>query len=965
MTSGNTRTAGYRARRPRRVAGATAASAVVVALLATACTAPPTVQNPSRVLQSVEASLSTDGSVTGLASTAVYVDDVAGASSSSQTSFEPKDVVDALPVRVTTRYRTADGSGTDLADLAGRTGRLEITLTVENLTVAPRELVYDAAGQSRTAPALVGAPFSVAASTVLEGVAPSRVVTETTDQGRGTNGIVSATPEGDAVVQWGALLAPPRSGASTTLQLVVDAHDFVPPRFDIAAQPGLSTDLSVDGVLASAFTTGPTSELALQQRTIELVGDVNEVLTRAGQTITEVRANLDTTSQTLGANAARRLSQSSGSLAGTMQELDRQLAALRSDLESTATETRSTVLEQMREAVTSVDDMLGDTSAEAPRIELSGTGCAAEAQAPLAPSDVYSSLLLVSAQLDGYARANARCQREVVAALEAMVGPETPDEAQCVQPSMTCALYRSSFAISTALIALVTSGEQLVEELQPEIVDPAIASYGDVSEGVDAVVGQLATLSSEVTEGSPDGGALQALRASVDALRTDLTGLAAHTDALRGKATEQVEAIGADDEPGTTLRGQNAALAEEVCALVARREGGRGLTPEQADRLVGSYLTGETCPAPPAPEPSAPQGDETGGAEAEPAEDAPSPWWFRKRTAGAEATPAPSEAPSDDPSAPSTSPSAAPSATPTRPAPDQPMSARLAAQAQAWDELRALADETGAAVTATLERVDALGGSLDGTTGTVTELQALAEGLRESADGLQRRLDALRSQQKQLVDRLEATVDAADRASIELPAQIDDYRTAVSAQGDADVTRVQAAFERSVAGLRSTRDDVAQDARSTIEGQRETLREHGEQLTAALHEQTVASLEQIAESTSASTRDLQGATALLVADLSRVMLDLGDRQVNGSGLLGSMSTSAAKAGSADVQLALASQNAAGYANIRGQDVAGLMLRQAQFEASLDAAASMPPFQLEVPAGATTQTFYSFRLGGGR
>ncbi|BDZ49535.1 hypothetical protein GCM10025867_17760 [Frondihabitans sucicola] len=104
---------------------------------------------------------------------------------------------------------------------------------------------------------------------------------------------------------------------------------------------------------------------------------------------------------------------------------------------------------------------------------------------------------------------------------------------------------------------------------------------------------------------------------------------------------------------------------------------------------------------------------------------------------------------------------------------------------------------------------------------------------------------------------------------------------------------------------------------------------------------------------------------MLTGDLNRVMLDLGDRKVNGSGILGAMTTSAAKADSADYQLALASQNAAGYANVRADDVAGILLRQAQFRASLDAATSLPAFRFDVPTGASSTTLYTFRVGGAK
>ncbi|PPI02511.1 hypothetical protein C5C56_02785 [Rathayibacter sp. AY1D1] len=96
-----------------------------------------------------------------------------------------------------------------------------------------------------------------------------------------------------------------------------------------------------------------------------------------------------------------------------------------------------------------------------------------------------------------------------------------------------------------------------------------------------------------------------------------------------------------------------------------------------------------------------------------------------------------------------------------------------------------------------------------------------------------------------------------------------------------------------------------------------------------------------------------------------MLLDLGDRTVGGSGLLGSMTTSAAKVGTADVQLALASQSARGYAAVRSEDVSGILLVQAQERASLRAGDALPAFHLDLPEGARTRTVYSFRIGDER
>ncbi|QGN31476.1 hypothetical protein [Microlunatus sp. Gsoil 973] len=49
-------------------------------------------------------------------------------------------------------YRTDEKSGTDLRDLVGYSGRVEIDVTVQNLTVKPQNITYDVAGTSRTQP---------------------------------------------------------------------------------------------------------------------------------------------------------------------------------------------------------------------------------------------------------------------------------------------------------------------------------------------------------------------------------------------------------------------------------------------------------------------------------------------------------------------------------------------------------------------------------------------------------------------------------------------------------------------------------------------------------------------------------------------------------------------------------------------------------------------------------------------
>src|SRR5699024_11677674 len=104
--------------------------------------------------------------------------------------------------------------------------------------------------------------------------------------------------EGDAVVQWGTVLAPPQSEATTTFQLVADVEDFSTPEIDIAVQAGFHTDMSFEGLLTSTFDTSTDSDYAMQQQAIELVAEVNDVSTRAGTTITVISIKLTSPTET-------------------------------------------------------------------------------------------------------------------------------------------------------------------------------------------------------------------------------------------------------------------------------------------------------------------------------------------------------------------------------------------------------------------------------------------------------------------------------------------------------------------------------------------------------------------------------------------------------------------------------------------------------------------------------------------
>lgn len=937
----------------RQVAPGRALGAVLVSLgmVATAsCTPPPApepVSNPVKLLQSVRVGLSPAAGVQSIDGTTISVS-AAGDSSAQDTKYDTAQVVGELPVRLSLQYRAGEKSGSDLTELQGHTGPVEINLTLENLTVKPRAIEYDAAGQSRSDTALVGAPLTIAASTKLDGVRADDITAGSGDGGTGTNGVLSSTGDGATVIQWATVLAPPRSGASTTLRLVADVKDFQVPEFDVAVQPGLNTDLSADGVLASAFSSGAGSEMELQRRTISLVSDVNTVLTKAGSTITDVRRNLQATSQTLGVKTASELRENSQALASTMSDLKEQLKALGTDLEAATKATQSTTVSQLELTVSAVDAMLGDTSATPPAVRIDGEGCAAEVPKSAKAATVFSSVQTMAAQLDAYAKVSAGCRDAVAGAIEATMGPEDPTAQECAeQGSMTCSLYGSAVTVTGALLGLVKKGDELVAGLQPEMIESAIKDHEASADTLEKVRADLAAVltGAQTTENYKTAlanvdEAIKSVRTSVAATRDAAAAVRSRIEGLRQKLIDiEKTAQGArgDVGDGSLLNGsmtqQTRRLADELCKMADGADPREGrLSAEQADRLR-SYLTSVPC------EPT----EETGT----PAQALNPPLGFKN-----------------------------------------PLDTRLEAQAAAWDAVLAATDTTapdeaiGQAFTTLETTIDDIDAKLDAVnkatkvldgaaTGDVNStrsaLEALDKALGEAIGSSGRAgstLAKLKVQQDGLGDKIKQSLsDVSAETAEEVYKTVDEQVRQVAEIGDAGSDAVITAFNRSISGLKSTSDEVVKDAEGTVDKQRDELLEQRDALAASLAKSTQSSLANIASSTSGSTRDVEGASALLSSSLNKVMLDLGDRSVNGSGLLGSMATSAAKADTADYQLALASQNAEGYTNIRSRDVAGLLLRQAQFKASLTAVDELPPFHLEVPAGATSQTLYSLKIGG--
>ncbi|WP_315305057.1 1,4-beta-xylanase [Rothia dentocariosa] len=995
------------------------------------------VQNPTHVLQNVNLKLASNGNVSAIDTNNIYVNEQEHKSSSKTINFKVKDVINDVPVRVSTQYQSSKGTGTNLKDLNGYSGELTIKVTVENLTLKSQEVSYDAGGTKRTNQALVGVPFTVAGSVSLDNVKSNQIITsgDKTDDSA-TNGVISTTGDGKANVQWGAILAPPTSGASTSFTLKVNAQDFKAPDFDIAVQPGFASDLSGESVLNNSFNKNDANQVAMLQRTIDLVNNVDSTITSASSQVNELRSSLDNTSDTLGQDAAKNLQANSESLTKRMAELDGQIQSLKDDLAKTADGNKNQLISQLESTVNTMDTLLGDTS-QVPNVSVShqNGSCTVDRGAAGGGSSVYGNLVQLSQILNNYADASGDCQRALADSLRQTIGPDNPSPEVCRDgSSVTCSLYGASVTSQASLIGLVANGEKLVNELQPEYLKGANKNYRALRGEVDNLTKYLQSDEGKkaIRDHQQNGDVTESLkssRRSVDELKKTSDELTKALNSLHSKAVAARNDVSGNSN---SIDQQNEDIANELCKLSV--ENGGKLSQEEVDRLR-SYLTstpcGETPRTPQRDQNNQNQGDQNtpnnnqNGNNGNQNDQNQGNQDNNQNTpnnnqngqndqngqGGAQVTPQndPTENGQNDqngqnqntPNNKQNGNNANQGGTPVVPAahrfaadklqaPEgygQAMDERLNNQARAWDEViketdlqnpttplaqnaKGFSDQVNSLDSALSSVEKAYAGEgddqnrdRDDRQNDPNSLDEKLKSLTSASDELGKNLDELSSQHSELSEALKnAFKDSADETSKNINNLISQEIRQVSAQGSAGADSIQNSFTSSIYGLAEASNVIVRDAGNSLEAQRRDIAGKVENLKASLDGVTQSSLEQLDARTGNASRDLAGASVLLADDLNKVILDLGDSRVDGSGLLGALKTNAAKAGAADFQLALASQNAQGYTSVRAEDIAAVQLRQAQFKASLEKLKSLPSFHLPDGGKAEVKVVYTFHIG---
>lgn len=882
-------------------------------------------KDATAVLQSVDVGMQLNGDMTSVKSTNVLTLATEGKgkkkTATTTAAFSPEAVADDLPVRVLTSWSAGGKTGTDLADLSGRSGVVEIELTVQNLTQKPADVRYDSAGSSNTQTSLVSVPLTVAASATLTGTEAGDVVVPSPTQATAatTNGIVSRSGSDGSTVQWATVLAPPRLPAASTLRLVVDAEKFVVPEFTITVQPGVAADPSAGGLMTRALNPGALSEIQLLSRTIQLIADVDAVLGEASTTVAQVSTNLETTGKTLGKRTVADLTEAAASLESTLIGVSQQATSLGSQMSSSLQSTQSSLIAVLQSTVASTSAVLGDTTTQPSEPPITGSDCRAMVATATPASTIYGTLMQVVGQLKAYATVNQGCKAAIQQSLRTLVGSPTPDAVSCTGvASLSCAVFAAETSLTQVANDLSQSGKAAVDALDLTLSDDVESRYARVAGGITQVVTAMADLTNR--KSATDGGAsITDLDTAVTALSNDVQTLEAALTRMNADATTGVE-------NATVLKGQAAALVAQVCGLLADGT----LTPDRASALL-SHLTTTVPPTCVPLTPAAPVDPSTayqveslppGQSAIDAGLDAQEKAWQGVKDA-------------------------------TGTTPDGTglltgLSARIQPLRDALAALRATNDENVRNETMTAAAIVSLQGAVDA--------------LAMERDGLSPRMDSLIAQQRTLAQTITTAFDtAADAAKQQASKTSADQRGMLGSSLNAGVKDLEEEFGQSSAALSAAAGSIQSSGAAAIDAQKAAIHQAADNAGVSVTSQVTENLRQIAASVSASTSDLGAAQELLAGDLKRVLLDLGTPGGR-TGLLGLMATSSATASSANSNLAIAAQTANAYSNVRGQDVSGIQLGAAQIKAALEAQATMPLFHLPLSAAVEHQSVYTFHIG---
>ncbi|RRD52933.1 hypothetical protein EII12_03400 [Buchananella hordeovulneris] len=584
--------------------------AAAVAL--TLSSASPLVALETRSLQHVAVELGADSSVKSVS--------VSGSTSSSASPVQevaPAQAVEKLPIRVQTLWWHDGKSGTDLSELQGKSGRFVMQLVVQDVTSTPTEIAFDSNGARFHQKSLVGVPLTVVANAI---VPNGRVVSAADAQeGRVTDGVVVSHDTQAATVQWASLIAPPVLAPTSTFTLVVESEKFAVPEFNLAVEPGITTDPSMTRLVERAFGTDGAAARQ-EQKTISHVLQISKEVNEALQFVDETYLALQDDISTLGAQTFTELKSSSESIIRHLESTRSSLTSIGTQTSSAISSTRTGAESNLTNYVSSIDSLLGGGKPQFTGQQIEGCSIALPQLAAGEPRTIMSSIYLVDAQLGavtalfGKDNESPNCRTKFVSELANTIGSSIdytdPSKAKaCLETkpeeaSVSCRLHQLSTGMEDNLQQLHTLSGQ-AEGRYSALSAPQINDLVTGDEGLNRHLEVLAAKINEFKQladdtSAPDPGWISQARAQVNDIIETVKSLDEDATKLQGQATalkkQLTDSLFAPDT-GLLAQLEKAAAAGQSTPSVGAWFADSGYRDALGNLVDTAVAGGQTCDA--------------------------------------------------------------------------------------------------------------------------------------------------------------------------------------------------------------------------------------------------------------------------------------------------------------------------------------------------------------------------------
>ena len=330
-------------------------------------------------------SLSANGAITSV-NQANYQSD----GTKNESALAPKSVAGKLPVSMQLSYVYRGKTGTNLSHIQGKSGAVEIDVTVRNMT--QRQTIWTEPANSygstgRSYPSIVAEPITVLLSASVPQhsfgtlTAPPSGISA---QSSSAAGVIGATSDGQPLVQWGSILAPPVLGGTSTFRLRETTQSFKLPTFTLVANPGIVTDASLGGVLSQASPQSIDQRLLAQNaHTYQLLQKLMNNTNSAADVVRAVHDLLHGRATEQTKFAAASLLTSDATISGLITKLNTNLKR-QQDVVAQVFGTQAADLKaQLATSQHNVDCLISGSGCQSPRIRIAhqrsprGSGLAA------------------------------------------------------------------------------------------------------------------------------------------------------------------------------------------------------------------------------------------------------------------------------------------------------------------------------------------------------------------------------------------------------------------------------------------------------------------------------------------------------------------------------------------------------------------------------------------------------------